>query len=90
VAATFKKDPQAKLDYAIDWGRWLAPSDSITTATWTVPAGITKTAESVDGTKAVIWLSGGTVGQTYSVTCHVVTAEGRENDKTVVFLIADR
>lgn len=88
-----EKDPQAKLDYAIDWTAWLQASETITTSTWTAPTGITKMvtpAESVVGGKATVWLQGGTVGQSYAVVNHIITSQGREDERTLLILISDR
>ena len=60
------KDPQATLDYRFDWSAWLTP-DTISSVTWTVPAGITQTAATNTTTTATIWLSGGTVGTRYTI-----------------------
>jgi hypothetical protein len=57
----FEKDPDAVLDYAIDWTDRLG-SDTISTSTWTVPSGITKDSDNKTTAKTTIWLSGGTVG----------------------------
>jgi hypothetical protein len=85
------KDPQAFLDYFVDWGTWLTEGDSISTATWTVPDGLTQEAATVDGTKAIVWLSGGTSGQEYTVTCHVtMTPSGREDDRSLTISVEER
>jgi hypothetical protein len=85
------KDPQAFLDYFIDWGTWLVAGDSIGSAVWTVPTGLTEEAATVDGTKAIVWLSGGTSGQSYTVTCHVVmTPSGREDDRSLTINMEER
>ena len=56
------KDPDADLDYALDWSAWL-DGDTINTATWTVGAGLTKHDETVSGDIATVWLKGGNAGQ---------------------------
>lgn len=87
------KDPAAKLDYAVDWTAWLQASETITTSTWTAPAGLTKMsspAESVVGGKATVWLQGGTVGQSYAVVNHIVTNQGREDERTILVVMVDR
>jgi hypothetical protein len=81
----FDKDDDATLDYAIDWGEWLG-SDTISQSTWEAEEGITiatDPAPSSDGTRTTVWLSGGTVGESYDVTNHIVTAAGREDDRTI-------
>ena len=45
---TFLKDPEAVLDYTVDWGIWL-DTDTISTSNWTVPAGITKDSSAISG-----------------------------------------
>ena len=60
---TFRKDPNAVLDYVIDWGtNYLASDETISTATWTEGTGITKDSDSKTDTTTTIWLSGGTAG----------------------------
>ena len=89
--STYIQDPSAKLDYAEDFSQWLPTGDSLSTATWTVPSGLTQpqTATLV-GAKATVWLAGGTVGQVYTVSVHVVTAQGREDDRSFTVRIQDR
>ena len=87
----FTKDPEAVLDYGINWDAndWLG-TDTIkadgTGSTWTVPAGITKVTDSKTTTTTTIWLSGGTAGETYSVKDHIVTVGGREEDCTLTIV----
>jgi hypothetical protein len=85
----FDKDPQAVLDYGTDWARWLN-DDTITASTWTVPDGITKDSDSHTATATVVWLSGGTAGKTYRVTNHIVTAAGRQDDRTLLIAVRER
>lgn len=90
--ADFTKDPDAKLDYTRDWSAWLAAAgdDTIDTSTWIVPAGLTAGAESQTDTSTTIWLSGGTVGERYSVTNRVTTTGGRIDDRTFTIDIRQR
>lgn len=85
----FTKDPDATLDYQVNWGMWLG-EDIISNSTWEVPIGITKGSESFDGTTATIWLSGGTIGQRYAITNTIATVGTRGDDRTFHILIADR
>ena len=73
------------MDYAIEWGEWLGV-DTISESTWEAGDGITiasDPAPSSTGTRTTVWLSGGTVGESYDVTNHIVTAAGREDDRTI-------
>ena len=84
------KDPGAKLDYAVDWTAQLQASETISTSTWTVPTGLTKVSEAISGGKAIVWLSGGTVGVAYSVTNHIITNQSREDERTIPIVVVDR
>lgn len=84
----FTKDSDSVLDYQIDWSTWL-DTDTIVTSTWTVDSGITKDSNSNTTTTATIWLSGGTVG-THACTNHIVTAGGREDDRTIYVVVYER
>jgi hypothetical protein len=68
---TFTRDPNAVLDYAVDWSRWLA-GDEIATSDWTVPAPLTKVTDTKTTTKTTVWLSGGVAGESYTVTNRIV------------------
>ena len=82
--STKTKDPDAKLDYTIDWSSWLG-TDTISTSAWTVPTGITQSsspAASNTTTTATIWLEGGTPGGKYDIVNSIVTGAGRKDDRT--------
>lgn len=86
------KDPADVLDYGLDWSDQLAlvtPADTISSATWTVPAGLTAGAQFVIGAVATIWLSGGTAGTDYTITCRIVTAGGRTLERSVKLLVRE-
>lgn len=80
----YRKDPDATLDYMVDWSSWMVSGDSIVSSTWIVPVGIVKASDSYTSTTATVWLSGGAVGSEYSVTNRVVTTQGRIDDRTIV------
>ncbi len=85
----FRKDPQAILDYVIDWSDWL-DGDTITASTWTAPTGITVDSDSHTTTATTVWLSGGTLGETYSLVNHITTAAGREDDRTIKIKVVSK
>lgn len=87
----FIHDPDANLDYGITWAAWLAAvDDTIETSTWIVPEGMTKTDESNTTTTATVWLSGGTVGETYSVVNRISTVQERTDDRTIRITVTER
>lgn len=77
------KDPQEVLDYRIDWSARLEEGETISTSTWTVPAGITKDEDENAAATATIWLSGGTLGETYELVNQIVTSDERTMDQTI-------
>jgi len=86
---TFTKDPDAILDYSVDWAKWLA-GDQINTSDWTVPVGLTKTLDATTATKATVWLSGGAAGQSYTVTNRITTTGGRTEDRSFIVKVENR
>jgi len=89
----FEKDPQAILDYTIDWSSWMAPGDSIAQSDWAADsADITLGLNISDDTTATVWVSGGTARRSYRLTNHIVTSSipPREDDRSIILRIRDR
>lgn len=85
------KDPDSVLPFAVDWSDWLTgEADTAASATWIVPTGLTQASTSLSGGKATIWLSGGTNGSDYSVTCRLTTTGGRTDDRTLRITVRER
>lgn len=76
------KDPDETLDFENDWAARLNDGDTIVESDWIVPAGIDDDAAVFDGTTTTIWLSGGTLGETYHLVNRVTTAQGRTRDRS--------
>lgn len=80
------KDPSDVLDYEVDWSSWLATGDEIVSVTNTITgddSALVIDTESNTTSAATVWLSGGTVGRTYTVTCRIITAGGRTAERDV-------
>lgn len=86
----YRKDPNALLDYAIDWSAWLPDGDAITTAVWTVPDGLTRDHDTLAGAVATVWIGGGAVGTVYRLTCQISTAAGRSAERSISIEVIDR
>jgi len=84
------KDPDAVLDYAFDWTKWLQTSESISTYTISIDAGLTKDSDSETAGIVTVWLSGGTDGETYKVACRITTGLGRTDERTAVVEMSER
>ena len=89
MSAVFTKDPNAVLDYQVDWSTWLA-ADTIATSTWTAPTGIVVASSSNTTTAATVWLTGGTAGTTYSLVNRIVTAGLRTDDRTILVRVEEK
>lgn len=87
---TFTKDPNATLDYAVDWSNWLQSGETISSVAWTVPTGLTKTTESSTTTAAVVWVSGGGAGMNYIVACKITTSAGRIDERSILIKVEQR
>jgi hypothetical protein len=90
MANRFDKDPASVLDYQWDWSDWLPTDDTITSATVTADTGLTVDSSSTTTTTVTAWLSGGTAGTTYAVTCQIVTADERTDERTIRISVKDR
>lgn len=88
---TFTKDPDAVLDYSVDWTAWLA-GDQIASSEWLLEQGalLEIITDTHTATKATVWLRGGQEGTTYIVTNRIVTSGGRTDDRTISVKVEDR
>ncbi|MBK7002098.1 MAG: hypothetical protein IPH35_19700 [Rhodoferax sp.] len=91
MSRTFKKDPDAELDFMVDWADWLEPmADTIASVAWIPDTGLTVGATAMTTTTATAFISGGTAGDTLNVVCRVTTAGGRTDDRTITINIVNR
>lgn len=86
----FVKDPNAQLDWQFNWADWLAVGETIATATFTADDGLTVDSTGHDDIVATIWVSGGTAGNVYRVTNHVVTSADRTDDRSINIRVTER
>lgn len=87
----FVHDPEAYLDYSVDWSSWLAEGETITDVVWNIlddtVDGDTET--EADGV-ATIWLTGGTVNRQAKVECKITTNIGRIDERTIRLTVRER
>ena len=87
------KDKDANLDYGFDWSAWLPQlptPDIIVGSQWILPADLTLTGESFDDTTTTVWISGGLVNQTYTITNRITTNDGRIDDRSFLMRMTER
>lgn len=77
ILGTFTKQPADKFDYDIDYTDWLTSGDNVQGAIVSGDAGITIDSTFINDPRIKIWLSGGTAGITYKVTCTMTSSDGR-------------
>lgn len=87
---TFVKDPEAVLDYAVDWSKWLREGETIAASSVTATSGITVDSDTHTDTLVTVWLSGGELGVRYEVTNRITTSQGRSDDRTFRVDVAQR
>lgn len=96
-----EKHPTSILDYLFDWApkrnnrgvsNWLREDETILVKTVTATNGITVVSSNiVDEESAVqVLLSGGTIDETYSISCRIETNQGRDDTRTATILIKNR
>lgn len=68
------KDPDETLDYSFDWSDVLESNEVIKTDQVLVPDGLTLQESAKSDAVIVAWISGGTINETYRVTCRITTA----------------
>ena len=77
-ATVFFKTPDERLDFDVDFARWLPAGDSIASATATITWGTaTIDATEVIGTAVKVWIEDGDDGDMSHVKVLATTAEGR-------------
>lgn len=88
------KDPDAVLDYQVDWSEWLAAGESISgtpivTANGLIvnPAG--KSTVVADG-KVTFWLGGGAKRSLCDVSCLITTSQGRVDQRSFSVKVDER
>lgn len=90
MVTTFVHDPDAILDYYLDWSAWLG-DDTLSESTWSADhADITLSQSAILGPMTQIWVQGGTVHSCVTLTNHIVTADGREDDRSLQLLIREQ
>lgn len=99
IGAYIEKDPDGKLDYTIDWSNWIVGGDTIANSHWIIstisgdPNPITEwtsnVATSVDS-RNTVYLQGGSVGNTYTITNRITTSNQIVEDRYFRIIVKDR
>lgn len=84
------KDPNAKKDFGLDWSDFLTTGETITLSTWEVPTGLTKHDDSISSAVCLVWISGGTAGQNYTITNSITTSGGRIDERSITLPVKEQ
>lgn len=88
------KDPEAALDYAVNWGAEYLSGDTLSASSWrVVPAefgGVSVIANGFNATLASVTATGGVPGRLYRLTNHVVLSSGLSDSRSIVLRVEKR
>jgi len=92
------KDPSSVEPMGVDWTTWLAElsaTETITLSTWSVSGAdaiLTLSSPSIvtGSLKTQVKLNANTVGLTYTVTNHITTSGGSQDDRSFFVLVEQR
>jgi hypothetical protein len=75
-----------KLDYTLNFASWLGlVSDTIASVAWSIPADLTASNQSNTTTTMTTYLTGGKMGETYTITGTITTAASPARIKAASF-----
>ena len=88
------KDPEAALDYAVDWGAEYLDADTVALSDWhVIPVeigGLSVLASGFDGKVATATAAGGVPGHLYQLTNHVLLSSGLTDSRSIVLRVEKR
>ena len=88
------KDPEASLDYAVDWGSQYLDADTLAASSWSVvpdeAGGLAVAASQFDARIATVQVGGGIAGRIYRLINHVTTASGLEDSRSIMLRVEKR
>lgn len=85
------KDPNAVLDYLIDWSDWLGVGETLLSSEWAMNGDATVVRATHTDTTATVWVSGGT--GTFTVTNSITTTSvpvARQDDRSLVIKVRNK
>jgi hypothetical protein len=90
----FLKDPDALLDYSVDWAAAVGGEAAVFASSWAVhphePGGVSVASASLEGNVALVRLAGGLPGHVYTVGNQVVLGDGSRDERSLTIRVEDR
>jgi hypothetical protein len=88
------KDPEAALDYAVDWGAEYLNGETLSGSHWHVApvetGGLSVVVSRFDDTMATVTATGGVPGHVYQLANHVVLSSGLTDSRSIVLRVEKR
>jgi hypothetical protein len=88
------KDPEAVLDYSVDWGTEYLLGDLIAESQWSVDpdesGGVAIVGDDFDATSSTVKVGGGLPGRLYRLVNDVVLQSGRTDRRSIVLRVENR
>ena len=88
------KDPEAVLDYSVDWGAEYLGDDLLADSSWSVEpdeaGGVTIEGSTFDLTSTSVTAAGGIAGRMYRLANAVVLQSGRADSRSLVLRVESR
>jgi hypothetical protein len=90
----FLKDPQAVLEYRVDWVAALGSGAEISASSWSVQpdeaGGVSVVSAGLEGPITTARLGGGMPGHVYVVGNRVLLADGTSDERSLTIRVEDR
>lgn len=90
----YLKDPQAVLDYRVDWTEASVEGQAILASQWLVepahPDGLAVELEGLADRLATVRLAGGVAGMLYRVVNRVIFSDGSVDERTLALRVENR
>lgn len=90
----YLKDPQARIDYAIDWGEAYLDGQIIADSEWAVTpdedGGAIVEVASFDLRRTAATVSGGVPGRLYRIGNRVTLSDGRSDERSLTVRVEER
>jgi hypothetical protein len=90
----YLKDPQARIDYAIDWSASYLDGQAIATSSWSVQpddaSAIAVAAHSFDVQHTSATLTGGLAGRIYRITNRITLTDGQIDERSISLRVEAR
>ena len=98
IGAYTEKDPQATLDYTIDWDLWVSTGDTIASSQWAIETitgdanPLVMTTDSFDNINntTTVWIADGSISNQYRITNTITTTNGLTDERYFRIFVKDR